>query len=167
MNELRRYVNMMWSINVENISSRWNNFSLGPHFWASLWVFPKTRRSPRKKRRSQDWSEDLKIWDTCGSPVIKRLWFFLGTKAMGRALTIAVTSAIRVTRSSWVNCALPSAANMASSRRQSPFAVPMLLQSVRRVAGWIATHNLACERISPLYADPVLSVHYLAPPLPK
>ena len=61
MNELRRYVNMMWSINVENISSRWNNFSLRPHFWASLWVFPKTRRSPRKKRRSQDWSEDLKI----------------------------------------------------------------------------------------------------------
>ena len=32
--------------------------------WDSLWVFPKkskTRRSPRKKRRSQDWSEDLKI----------------------------------------------------------------------------------------------------------
>ncbi len=32
--------------------------------WASLWVFPKkskTRRSPRKKRRSQDWSEDLKL----------------------------------------------------------------------------------------------------------
>ena len=31
---------------------------------ASLWVFPKiskTRRSPRKKQRSQDWSEDLKI----------------------------------------------------------------------------------------------------------
>jgi len=32
MNDLQSLVNMMWSTNVENMSSRRNNFGLGPHF---------------------------------------------------------------------------------------------------------------------------------------
>ena len=32
VNDLRRSVNIMWSTNVENISSRRNSFGLGPHF---------------------------------------------------------------------------------------------------------------------------------------
>ena len=44
------------------------------------------------------------------------LAMLVGTKAMVRALTITVTSAIRVMRSLWGSWALPSSANMASSR---------------------------------------------------
>ena len=32
MNDLRQWINMTWSTQVENISSRGNSFGLGPHF---------------------------------------------------------------------------------------------------------------------------------------
>ena len=59
MNDLRGLVNMTWSTNVENISSRRNSFGLGSHFWQ------QNKHIPLKKDDTTDHLQSCQLFLEC------------------------------------------------------------------------------------------------------